>query len=73
MSYRDLEEIMAEREVAVDHAMLNRRVITYSSLLAAEANKYKQTVATSWRVDESYIAVFARQSAPSISLELKYF
>lgn len=48
MSYRDLEEIMAEREVAVDHAMLNRRVITYSSLIAAEANKRKQTAATSF-------------------------
>ena len=27
VSYRDLEEIMAERGVTVDHATLNRRVL----------------------------------------------
>lgn len=29
MSYRDLEEIMAERGVRVDHATLNRWVVKY--------------------------------------------
>jgi transposase-like protein len=37
-SYRDLEEIMEERGVNVDYATLNRWVIDYSPLLAAEAN-----------------------------------
>jgi putative transposase len=37
VSYRDLEEIMGERGVKVDHATLNRWVIDYSSLIAAEA------------------------------------
>lgn len=30
VSYRDLEEIMAERGVRVDHATLNRWVVKYS-------------------------------------------
>jgi hypothetical protein len=30
VSYRDLEEILAERGVAVDHATLNRWVVKYS-------------------------------------------
>lgn len=30
VSYRDLEEIMAERGVVVDHATLNRWVVKYS-------------------------------------------
>ncbi len=34
VSYRDLEEILEERGVKVDHATLNRWVIRYSSSLA---------------------------------------
>ena len=35
VSYRDLEEIMAEREVTVDHATLNRWVERYACLTSA--------------------------------------
>ena len=31
VSYRDLEEILAERGVVVDHATLNRWVVKYSA------------------------------------------
>ena len=55
VSYRDLEEIMEERGVQVDHATLNRWVINYSPLISAEAKKSKRTVATSWRMDESVL------------------
>jgi putative transposase len=41
VSYRDLEEIMAERDVTT----LNRWVIDYSPLIAAEAKKRKRPVA----------------------------
>ena len=57
VSYRDLEEIMEERGVNVDHATLNRWVIDYSPLVAAEAKKCKRTAATSWRIDETYVKV----------------
>ena len=57
VSYRDLEEIMAERGVSVDHATLNRWVIRYSPHIAEEAKKRKQLVAGSWRMDETYIKV----------------
>jgi len=57
VSYRDLEEIMAERGVKVDHATLNRWVIDYSPLIAAEAKKRKRPVASSWRMDETYVKV----------------
>ena len=39
VSYQDLEEIMEERGVDVDHATLNRWVIEYSPLVAEEAQK----------------------------------
>ncbi|EAQ23115.1 transposase IS2020, hypothetical [Roseovarius sp. 217] len=35
VSYRDLEEIMADRGVVVDHATLNRWVVKFSPLIAA--------------------------------------
>ena len=41
----------------VDHATLNRWVIRYSPLIASEAQKKKQPVSTSWRMDETYIKV----------------
>jgi len=57
VSYRDLEEILEERRVIVDHATLNRWVIKYSTSLALAAKKSKRSVATSWRMDETYIKV----------------
>jgi putative transposase len=60
VSYRDLEEIMAERGVAVDHATLNRWVVKYSPLIAATAQARKRTTAKSWRMDETYIKVKGR-------------
>jgi putative transposase len=57
VSYRDLEEILAERGVAVDHATLNRWVVRYSPLIALAAKSRKRTVAGSWRMDETYIKI----------------
>jgi len=57
VSYRDLEEIMQERGVGVDHATLNRWVIKYSPLIAARAQVKKRPTAISWRIDETYIKV----------------
>jgi putative transposase len=56
-SFRDLEAIMEERSVKVDHSSLNRWVINYSSSLALAAKKLKRAVATSWRMDETNIKV----------------
>jgi putative transposase len=57
VSYRDLEEVMAERGVQVDHARLNRRVVKYSQDIAKVAQSRKQVTAGSWRMDETYIKV----------------
>ncbi len=56
-SYRDLQEIMAERGVNVDHATLNRWVVRYAPLIADQAQKRKRPTLGSWRVDETYIKV----------------
>jgi transposase len=57
VSYRDLEEILAERGVQVDHATLNRWVTKYSPLIAANARRRKAPTHRSWRMDETYIQV----------------
>lgn len=57
ISYRQLEEMMEERGVEVDHATLNRWVVRYSPLLARQFRARKRTVGTSWRLDETYVKV----------------
>ena len=57
VSYRDLEEIMAERGVEIDHATLNRWVVKYARQIAANAQARKKPTACSWRMDETYIKV----------------
>lgn len=57
VSYRDLEEIMTERGVDVDHATLNRWVVKFSTDLAVEAQKRKHQAVNSWRMDETYVQV----------------
>ena len=57
VSYRDLQEILAERGVCVDHATLNRWVVRYSPQIATQAQMRKRPTASSWRVDETYIKV----------------
>ena len=57
VSYRDLEEIMAERGVEIDHATLNRWVVRFSPLIATNAQARKKQTAPSWRMDETYIKV----------------
>ncbi|WP_349294810.1 IS6 family transposase (plasmid) [Thioclava sp. 'Guangxiensis'] len=60
VSYRDLEEILVERGVMVDHATLNRWVVKYAPLIAARAQERKRPSAKSWRMDETYIKVKGR-------------
>ena len=57
VSYRDLEEILAERGVKVDHATLNRWVTKYASQVADGARRRKRPLDRSWRMDETCIRV----------------
>ena len=58
LSYRNIEELMAERNVKVDHSSLNRWVVEYSPQLEEQFRKYyKCEVNSSWRMDETYLKV----------------
>ena len=58
ISYRDIEELLAERGVTVDHSTVNRWVIEYAPQLEDEfRKKYKSRVGCSWRMDETYVKI----------------
>jgi len=57
LSYRDLEEMMLERGVEVDHTTIYRWVQTYSPELDKRCRPSFKTTNDSWRVDETYIKV----------------
>lgn len=47
VSYRDLEEILAERGIAVDHATLNHWVVKLAPLIVDRARARKRPTAAS--------------------------
>jgi transposase-like protein len=57
LSYRDLEEIMAERGLRVDHSTIARWVLRYAPVLNERLRRHVRRPAGSWRVDETYIRV----------------
>jgi len=57
LSYREIEEIFAERNIHFDHSTLNRWVIKYGPQLEANFKTRKRKVTDSWRIDETYIKI----------------
>jgi putative transposase len=57
ISYRQLEEMMGERGVAVDHSTLNRWVIKYAPAFEKVFRRRQQPVGRSWRMDETYVKI----------------
>jgi putative transposase len=57
LSYRQLEELMQERGISVDHETINRWVTKYSPQPEAAFHRRKRRVQLSWRIDETYIRV----------------
>ncbi|MBM1173432.1 IS6 family transposase [Microvirga arabica] len=57
LSLRNLEEMMAERGVEVDHATVGRWVVRYSPELLERFNRRKRPVTGRWHLDETYIKV----------------
>ena len=53
LSYRDLEELLAERGIEVDHVTLFRWFQQFTSLLIDAARPGRHRVGTHWFVDET--------------------
>jgi IS6 family transposase len=56
LSYRDLEELMAERNPRVDHVTIWRWVRRYAPELTKCCRRELRRTNASWRVDETYFA-----------------
>jgi transposase-like protein len=57
LSYRDVEELLTERGVEVDHVTVYRWVLRFTPLLAEAARPCRHTVGDRWFVDETYVRV----------------
>lgn len=57
LSLRNLEEMMAERGISVDHATVHRWTVHYAPLLLEQFNRRKRAVTGKWHVDETYIKI----------------
>ena len=57
LSYRDVEELLAERGVEVDHVSVYRWVQRFTPLLAEAARPCRHAVGDRWFVDETYVKV----------------
>ena len=57
LSYRDLEEIMAERNLSVDHTTVWRWVLRYAPELNQRVRRELKKTGGSWRVDETYVCI----------------
>src|SRR5436305_5103712 len=57
LSYRDVEELLAERGIDVDHVTVYRWVQRFTPLLAEAARPTRHVVGDRWHVDETYLRV----------------
>ena len=57
LSYRDIEELLAERGVAVDHTTVYRWVHRFTPLFIEAARPCRHLPGDRWQVDETYVKV----------------
>src|SRR5258706_1418889 len=57
LSYRDVEELLVERGVEVDHVTVFRWVQRFTPLLADAARLSRHAPGDRWYVDETYVKV----------------
>ena len=57
LSYRDVEELLAERGLSVDHVTVWRWVQRYAPELERRLRRHLKPTNDSWRVDETYVRV----------------
>ena len=60
LCYRDVEELLSERGIEVDHATVYRWVQTFTPEFIAAARAARHTTGDRWFVDETYVKVAGR-------------
>jgi hypothetical protein len=64
LSYRDVEELLTERGVQVDHVTIYRWVQRFTPLLAEAARPCRHAVGDRWQIDETYVKVACQGRRP---------
>lgn len=57
LSFRDVEELLTERGIEVDHVTIHRWVQRFTPLLIDAARPCRHKVGGRWFVDETYVKV----------------
>ena len=57
LSLRNLEEMMTERGIEVDHSTLHRWILRIVPLIDKAFRRHKRPVGLRWRMDETYIKI----------------
>ena len=57
LSFRDLVEMMAERDLSMAHTTIMRWVHHYAPEFERRWNRFARPVGPSWRVDETYVKI----------------
>jgi IS6 family transposase len=60
LSYRDVEALLAERGIEVDHVTIYRWVQTFTSEFVDAARATRHAVGNRWFGDETYVRVAGR-------------
>src|SRR5437879_743799 len=60
LSYRDVEELLAERGIEVDHVSIYRWVQRFTPLLIDAARPCRHSCGDRWFVDETYLKISGR-------------
>jgi transposase-like protein len=68
LSYRDVEELLAERGIEVDHVTIYRWVQTFTSEFIDAARPARRATGDRWFVDETYVKVAGRWTSIARSI-----
>ena len=60
ISYRDLELMLQDRDVSVDHTTIFRWILAYAAELEKRIRPHLRMSDGSWRVDETYVKIKGR-------------
>ncbi len=65
LRYRDIEELLLERGLVVDHSTVDRWVTTYALLIEGQLRPFRQPHCGSVRVDETYVQIWGESHTTS--------
>ncbi len=60
LSFRDVEDLLAERGIAVSYETIRRWVNHFGPVIAADLRKRRPTPDTTWHLDEAYLKIDGR-------------